>query len=251
MACIAAVMPLARSVCRLQVWRGADSLEAALAAAPAPPGGGAPGDLGGPPAPSDPPSVRRAARRARPASVVDAADPIALDPAAVAGLRLGERKMLTVLARSYPVRLTRAQLGAFAKFAPSGGTFRAYLRTLIREGLAAEDGGFFVLTGAGEAATGVDTRPPVTAGEFREIWRRALRRGERDMLDILIARHPEPVTRPGLAAAVGRGMEPSGGTFRAYVRTLVRNGLASEDSDGLRAADVLFSPPVPARALTR
>jgi hypothetical protein len=43
--------------------------------------------------------------------------------------------MLETLAKRYPTKLTRAQLGTLAGFTPSGGTFGTYLGTLRRNGL--------------------------------------------------------------------------------------------------------------------
>jgi hypothetical protein len=40
--------------------------------------------------------------------------------------------MLETLARRYPLRVTRAQLGTLAGFTPSGGTFATYFGTLKR-----------------------------------------------------------------------------------------------------------------------
>jgi hypothetical protein len=159
-------------------------------------------------------------------------------PRDIPGLRAGERAMLEALARQYPLKTTRAQLGSLSGFAPRGGTFRTYLGTLLRAGLVARDGDYVTLTDAGMALTGTDGRPPVTAEEIRETWRRVLRAGERAMLDILIDRWPEPVGRGELAELTG--FEVTGGTFRTYLGTLRRNGLAGETSDGIRADDVFF-----------
>jgi hypothetical protein len=49
-------------------------------------------------------------------------------------LRAGERRMLQALARHYPMKVTRAQLGTLAQFAPSGGAFSAYFGNLKRHG---------------------------------------------------------------------------------------------------------------------
>jgi hypothetical protein len=57
------------------------------------------------------------------------------EPQTTEALRAGERKMLAVLACHRAFRITRAQLGTLADFAPSGGTFGAYLGTLRRNGL--------------------------------------------------------------------------------------------------------------------
>jgi hypothetical protein len=52
----------------------------------------------------------------------------------------GKRRMLETLARRCALRVTRAQLGTFAGFTASGGTFGAYLGALRRNGLVEVNG---------------------------------------------------------------------------------------------------------------
>ena len=146
--------------------------------------------------------------------------------------------MLTVLARQHPVKITRRQLATLAKLKVTGGTFGTYFGEVRRAGLIAEQDGFVILTDAGFAYTGTSPDLPVTAGELRETWRAALRAGARNMLDVLIDRYPHPVARAELAELTG--LEQTGGTFGTYLGDLRRNGLADEDSDGIRAAEVFF-----------
>jgi hypothetical protein len=153
-------------------------------------------------------------------------------------LRAGARNMLAVLARQHPVRITRRQLATLAKLKVTGGTFGTYFGDLRRAGLIEQDGDFVTLTAAGFAYTGTSPDLPVTAEELRETWRGSLRAGARKMLDLLIERYPDAITRSELAAMAD--LEQTGGTFGTYLGDLRRNGLAEETGDGIRAAEVFF-----------
>jgi hypothetical protein len=153
-------------------------------------------------------------------------------------LRAGARNMLAVLARQHPVRITRRQLATLARLKVTGGTFGTYFCDLRRAGLIEQDGDYVTLTEAGFTWTGVHPDLPITANELRETWRGALRAGARKMLDIMLERYPEAITRSDLAAAVD--LEQTGGTFGTYLGDLRRNGLAEESGDGIRAAEVFF-----------
>lgn len=156
-------------------------------------------------------------------------------------LKAGARRILDTLARHHPMRVTRAQLGALAKFKITGGTFGTYWSTLKRHGLVDEDGGDVGITDAGIdflGARGDLPAGPLSTDELLAQWRSVLKAGARLMLDTLIDRYPDALTRDDLAAAVD--MAPTGGTFGTYLGTLRRNGLVEVDADGVRAADVLF-----------
>lgn len=153
-------------------------------------------------------------------------------------LRAGERRMLETLVRHHPVRLTRAQLATIAGFTASGGTFGAYLGTLKRNGFVVEESDGLLLTDEGLAAGGGAPARPQTIEEIVETWRRALRSGERRMLDVLIEARPAAVTREELAER--SGFEARGGTFGAYLGTLRRNGLADVAGDEVRVGEALF-----------
>jgi uncharacterized protein len=154
-------------------------------------------------------------------------------------LRAGERKMLQVLARHYPLKVTRAQLGTLAQFTPSGGTFSAYFGNLKRHALIAEASGEVQITQAGLDFLGTDVPPhPQTTAELLELWRGALRAGERRMLDELVAVYPGTLSRAELGERAG--YTASGGTFGAYLGTLRRNGLIEVDGDVVQAGAALF-----------
>jgi len=155
-------------------------------------------------------------------------------------LRAGERKMLEVLARHYPMKVTRAQLGTLSDYAASGGTFGTYLGTLKRHGLIMEPSrGEVTVTPAGLSYLGITTAPePQSSKAFINMWLEAVRLGERKMLTALIAAYPNSLTRDELAAQVD--MTATGGTFGTYLGTLRRNGLIEVEGDRVRASAILF-----------
>ncbi len=74
---------------------------------------------------------------------------------------------------------------------------------------------------------------PSTTEEVVQLWGQKLRRGARNMLDVLVAKKGRNVTREELGAAVN--MESDGGTFGAYLSDLRQAGLIFVDRDGDRA----------------
>jgi len=147
--------------------------------------------------------------------------------------------MLQALARHNPRKVTRAQLGTLSQFTPSGGTFSTYFGNLKRHGLIEEANGEVQITRAGMDFLGADVPPrPQTTEELLELWRGALRAGERKMLDELIAVYPQSLSRDELGERAG--YTASGGTLGAYLGTLRRNGLIEVDGDAVRAGEALF-----------
>lgn len=156
-------------------------------------------------------------------------------------LRAGERKILAVLARHYPMKVTRAQLGTLSGYAASGGTFGNYLSTLKRQGYVTEPApGEITITPAGLAYLNIEKPEPQTHEAFLAMWHEALRLGERKMLDALLTVYPGALSREELGAAAD--MAVTGGTFGNYLTTLKRNGLIEEDSGMVRASELFFSP---------
>lgn len=165
---------------------------------------------------------------------------IAPTPTSSVTLRAGERRILATLARRHPLRLTRAQLGTLSGLTPSGGTFNTYLSVLKRHRLVTEGpDGLLEITPAGFAHLGSDA-PPAPAGpaEVLEMWRAALRAGERRMLDELVRTYPDWLTREELGARTG--IAHTGGTFGTYLSVLRRNGLIEVDGNRVRASETLF-----------
>lgn len=153
-----------------------------------------------------------------------------------ATMRAGARKMLDVLARSYPLRLTKAQLGTLAGMAHTGGTFGNYLSTMKRLGYVEVDGDALVITNAGLAVAGVAPGNPLTAEEVREQWRGSLRAGARTMFDVLVYAYPDGLTKEQLGEQIGNAFK--GGTFGNYLSTLRRNGLVVVEAGVIKATPV-------------
>jgi uncharacterized protein len=145
-------------------------------------------------------------------------------------LRSGERRMLATLARSHPVKYTRAQLGTLSGFAPRGGTFGTYFGVLKRHDLIEEVGVDVGITPAGLALLGsAPPAGPQTTDEVLALWRSALRSGERRMLDELLACGGTALTRHELGEKTG--FTSTGGTFGTYLGVLRRNGLVETRDD--------------------
>jgi hypothetical protein len=157
-------------------------------------------------------------------------------------LRLGERRMLEVLARRYPAKLTRAQLATLSGLTVSGGTFSAYYGVLRRAGLIEEiiDGSGTVIyaSRSGLDYSGGIPRIPQTTEEIVDMWRSALRLGERRLLDVLVDIYPKGISRSELAERTD--LTANAGTFSAYLGMLRRNGLAEVDGDQVKAGQALF-----------
>ena len=159
-------------------------------------------------------------------------------------LRLGERRMLDVLCRWYPGRLTKAQLATLSHLRVSGGTFTAYFGVLKRAQLIDEAPNGIQITNSGLALAGIehpysDPRlAPQTTREVVEMWRRSLRAGERRLLDILVEIYPKGISRSELAERTE--LTANAGTFSNYFGTLRRNGLAEVSGDQVMAGEVLF-----------
>ncbi|HEX7126862.1 MAG TPA: DUF87 domain-containing protein [Thermodesulfobacteriota bacterium] len=147
-----------------------------------------------------------------------------------------ERKLLVALAARHPDGLTRAQLGTLSGYAAGGGTFRDYLSRLRRLGYLDESGDRIRASAEGLAAAGPVERRS-TPDELQAMWRAHLG-AERQLLDVLIAAWPTPLSREALGAQAG--YEASGGTFRDYLSRLRRNGLLDETRDGIRVVSTLM-----------
>lgn len=155
-------------------------------------------------------------------------------------IKRGAREMLRALASRHPTPLTRRQLGTLAGFKASGGTFGDYLSSLRRAGFIADDaGGDLVITEAGLDFLGPN-RPdaPQTTAELVALWGARLKRGARQMLQLLVEQHPAGFTKSELGQLVN--MEHSGGTFGDYLSALRSNGLVEVRDGLLFASETLF-----------
>lgn len=155
-----------------------------------------------------------------------------------ANLRLGERRMIEVLIRWHPAVLTKAQLATLSRLRVSSGTFSAYYGTLKRWGMIEERLNGITVSEIGLRQCRAVKDVPQTTEEIVEMWRSALRLGERKLLDILIDAYPQSVSRGDLAEQAG--LTANAGTFSAYLGTLRRNGLAEVKDEHIRAGEALF-----------
>lgn len=157
-------------------------------------------------------------------------------------LRLGERRMLEVLVRWHPTKLTKAQLATLSKLTVTSGTFQAYYGNLKRLGLIDEVlGGRGVIvypTEVGLKQAGSVAREPQTTEEIVQTWRSSLRAGERRLLDVLIEVYPKSMLTLDLATRAE--LTANAGTFQAYLGTLRRNGLAEVRNGEVIAGEALF-----------
>jgi len=172
-------------------------------------------------------------------STVEVVTKEGLQEARATQLLAGERRMLQAIAQRHPIRMTRSQVGTLAGFTPSGGTFKNYLGRLKKFGLIREERDDVEVTARGFAYLGDDVpKAPSTTAELQELWRSKLLRGEREILDLLIRRYPDGMSREEIGQQAG--FEASGGTFKNYLGTLKRNELAVERDGLVRASDTLF-----------
>jgi len=155
------------------------------------------------------------------------------------GLRAGAVRMLQELARCGGV-LSKAQLSTLAEV-KKGGTFSQYLRALVNR-LYVEDGGSSVrILATGAAAIGETIRTePQTTQEIVARYAPKLRAGANRMLELLVRAYPREIEKDILSESAD---VKKGGTFSQYLRALINNGLASEDSKRVRASDTLFMKP--------
>lgn len=179
------------------------------------------------PAPVDrPKSVTRPIRPPVPADLEDVT------------LKAGARRIVDVVARHHPMRLTKAQIATLSNLKVTGGTWSTYWGNVKRAGLIVEQGNEVAITDAGLEYAGITEPDPMTADEILAMWRSKLKKGARAMLDVLVESYPSWVGRQQLADSVS--MEVTGGTFSTYLGTLRRNGLIEVEGSEVRASEVLF-----------
>lgn len=150
-------------------------------------------------------------------------------------LRAGARRMLAALCQWSPAGRTEAQLAAQVQMKRTGGTWAAY-KSDLRNGnyIEIRGDGLWYSTDYGREYLGENIpETPTTTQEVVQLWGEKLRKGAREMLDVLVNHRGHPVAKDDLGSAVG--MEPSGGTFAAYLSDLKQAGLIIVDRDGVRA----------------
>lgn len=159
----------------------------------------------------------------------------------VEGIKLGARKMLSVLVQWMPAGRTEAQVAAQVKMKRTGGTFGSYKSALKTAGLIEVNGSLWFATPKGRAFLGSEIpAKPRTTEEVVALWSNTLKKGAREMLDFLITHHRSGgLSRAELAEAVN--MEPRGGTFGSYLSDLKTADLIIVDGQIVMAnADALF-----------
>jgi hypothetical protein len=154
-------------------------------------------------------------------------------------LDAGARRMLTALAWFHPTPLTRLQLGTLVDLPAKGSTYRSYLSKIRTYGLLEEPGGQLALSPAGaELMAGELGSGEPTTQELVAMWSQRFDRGARLMLEALVDRHPDGLTREELAAVVE--IPAAGSTFRSYLSKIRTNQLLEEADGVLRASAALF-----------
>lgn len=157
-----------------------------------------------------------------------------------ARLRTGERRIVEALARFHPMAMTAPQVGAFARLAHAGGTFSAYVTTLLGQGLIGRDGaGRLLITREGLDLLGAN-RPsrPTNAVEVVSLWRNRLPAGTVRLLEALASDPRRVWSREQLADQVG--LTASGGTFGAGIGMLRNLDLADARGPTIRAGSALL-----------
>lgn len=149
-------------------------------------------------------------------------------------LRAGARRMLACLCQWFPSGRTESQVAAQVQMKKTGGTWAAYKSDLVKGGYIAIQQGMWFATEAGRDYLGTEIPDtPSTTEEVVKLWGEKLRLGARSMLNVLVNHRGHTVSRESLGNSIG--MEPSGGTFSAYLSDLKQAGLIEVDRDGVRA----------------
>lgn len=162
------------------------------------------------------------------------------DPKPTSKLRAGAERMLACIAQWYPHGRSEAQVAAQVQMKRTGGTWAAYKSDLKTAGYLEVRNGAWHATKAGVAYFGGNMpKAPRTTEEVVALWEPKLRSGARAMLNVLVKHRGQPMSRERLGEWVE--MEPSGGTFSAYLSDLRTAGLIITDGGAVRAnAETLF-----------
>jgi len=149
-------------------------------------------------------------------------------------LMAGERRMVEVLAKVQPDSLDTTQLATLSGLAPNSGTTRNYFGKLRRlKYVTMVAGGRVHLN---SIPFGIDNMP-LNHDEVIAAWKDKLQAGERRMFDVLLGLHGKSISQEGLGTE--SGMAYPSGSFRNYLGTLRRNGLAIMDGTMVKLADIM------------
>lgn len=152
-------------------------------------------------------------------------------------LRAGERRILGILASRHPMKFTRAQLIALAHLRKSG-TSDQYIANLRRAGFLTMNGKEIEITQNGLDFAGVSPEAPQSTEEVLQMWRGSLRKGERSILDLVVSRYPNTITREEIKEELEYAQKS--GTFDQYLANLRRNQLIEVDRGTIKAGEALF-----------
>lgn len=157
--------------------------------------------------------------------------------AAVAGngeLPKGEVAILSACIQ-FPEGLRREQLTVLTGYKRS--TRDTYVQRLGEKGYVRVDRDVVLATEEGQAAL-PDAEPLPTGQELQQYWLQRLPEGERKILEVLIARHPNPVERDTLTAETGYKRS----TRDTYLQRMAAKQLVTEPARGsVGASETLFS----------
>lgn len=129
------------------------------------------------------------------------------------GLNAAARKMLDMLDRIAPARVTWTSLAAMVGNKARGGNFNAARKAMRESGQIIEDGE--MVRSAALPAEGMSRE------QARMLWKEVLSNPAPRMIDAL---HAHPMSKPDLGAFLG--IVPRGGNFNNGVAQLIRNGVA-------------------------
>ena len=169
-----------------------------------------------------------------------------LEPAATLtsdDLSTSEQKVLDALASLEAVGVDtplKNQLAAFAGYSnPKSGGFAAPAAGLVRKGMMESSAGRASMTASGRDAANQPGRPATTR-ELQERIFSLLGEGERKLLTLLIAAHPESLERVELAKQGGYSNAESGG-FAAPLARLIELGFVDAVKNGVvHGSEMLF-----------
>jgi hypothetical protein len=150
----------------------------------------------------------------------------------------GALRMLKVLVSRYPVKLTKSQLGTFAKMKPTSGTFGTYLSILRGVNFIELTDGLLSATESGIDYLGESPNPPQTSEEIIEMWKNNLTGGSRRMFDQIVGIYPDSISKEQLGIEVD--MVHTSGSFGTYISILKSNGLIEVKGGEIKASDNLF-----------
>lgn len=162
------------------------------------------------------------------------------------GGKSGMSRMLEVLARRHPEKITQVQLATLSGMSPTSGTFTTYLSRMRQLGYLWEMSGLIGLNPPGVDAGQQWLGQAQSREEVLALWKKSLGGTEWKMLAFLLDHnaHDRYMYRQDLAAALS--LSPTSGTFTTYLSRLRRNALIEEEGASLRASQTLWPEAVAA-----